>query len=42
MNVGSGKMKDWVVNKLIKGWSTHRSSITFPSKTFNQMWKEKN
>lgn len=42
MNVGSGKMKDWVVNKLIKGWSTHRSSITFPSKTFNQMWKERN
>lgn len=41
MNIGTGKMKNWVVNKLIKGWSAHRNSITFPPKTFNEMWKEK-
>ena len=41
MNAGSGKMKNWVVNKLIKGWTVHRNSITFSSKTFNELWKEK-
>lgn len=41
MNIGTGKMKNWVVNKLIKGWSAHRNSITFSPKTFNEMWKEK-
>ena len=41
MNIGTGKMKNWVVNKLIKGWSAHRNSIMFSPKTFNEMWKEK-
>jgi len=41
MNIGTSKMKNWVVNKLIKGWSAHRNPITFPPKTFNEMWKEK-
>ncbi len=41
MNMGSSKIKNWVVNKLIKGWSAHRNSITFPAKTFNELWKTK-
>lgn len=41
MNIGTGKMKTWMMNTLIKGWSTHRNNLTFPSKTFNQLWREK-
>jgi L-lactate dehydrogenase complex protein LldF len=41
MNSGNGKMKTWVVNKLFTGWSRHRAELTFPARTFNQMWKEK-
>lgn len=41
MNMGSGKMKNWVVNRLLKGWTEHRGKMEFPQKSFNQMWKEK-
>lgn len=41
MNKGSRKMKGWVVNNLISGWSKHRGDLHFPEKTFNQMWKDK-
>lgn len=41
MNKGSGSVKNWVVNKLIRGWSKHRAPLQFPDKTFNQMWMEK-
>lgn len=41
MNVGSGKMKNWVVNKVFKGWTAHRSELDFSQKTFNELWKEK-
>jgi L-lactate dehydrogenase complex protein LldF len=41
MNRGSGSVKNWVVNKLIRGWSKHRAPLQFPEKTFNQMWMEK-
>lgn len=40
MNMGKGKLKNWVVNKIFKGWTTHRSELNFSEKTFNQMWKE--
>lgn len=42
MNMGTGKMKNWMISHLIKGWSTHRNNLIFPSKTFNELWKEKN
>ena len=42
MNTGSSKMKNWVVNKLLKEWSKHRSDMEFPKRSFNQLWKEKN
>jgi len=41
MNMGTGKMKNWVVNSLLKGWKEHRSEMVFPKKSFNQLWKEK-
>jgi L-lactate dehydrogenase complex protein LldF len=41
MNMGTGKMKNWVVNKVFKGWTAHRSDLDFSQKTFNAMWKDK-
>jgi L-lactate dehydrogenase complex protein LldF len=40
MNMGSGTMKNWVVNKVAKGWNRHHSNLDFSKKTFNQLWKE--
>jgi len=40
MNVGNDKMKNWVVNKLFKGWASHRSELNFSKKTFNEMWND--
>ena len=41
MNMGNARIKNWVVNKLLKGWKEHRSEMNFPKSSFNQMWKEK-
>ena len=41
MNLGNRKIKNWVVNTLLKGWKEHRSEMEFPKKSFNQMWQEK-
>ena len=41
MNIGTSKMKNWVVNTLVKGWKQHRSEMEFPQKSFNQMWKDR-
>ena len=41
MNMGSARIKNWVVNKLLKGWKEHRSEMNFPKSSFNQLWKEK-
>lgn len=40
MNMGNGKLKNWVVNKVFKGWTTHRSNLDFSEKTFNEMWQD--
>ena len=40
MNMGSGPLKNWVVNKVFKGWTAHRGNLDFSKKTFNQMWQE--
>jgi L-lactate dehydrogenase complex protein LldF len=42
MNMGSAKIKNWVVNTFVKDWKKHRSEMEFPKKSFNQMWKERN
>jgi L-lactate dehydrogenase complex protein LldF len=41
MNMGNGKMKSWVVNKVFKSWTMHRSNLNFSQKTFNEMWAER-
>jgi L-lactate dehydrogenase complex protein LldF len=41
MNRGSSGIKNWMVNKMFKGWTRHRADLDFPEKTFNEMWKEK-
>ena len=40
MNQGNAPIKNWVINKMFKGWSSKRASLEFPKKTFNQLWKE--
>ncbi|MGI8582637.1 MAG: LUD domain-containing protein, partial [Chitinophagaceae bacterium] len=41
MNLGNGKMKNGIVNKIFKGWQKNRSELHFSQKTFNEMWKER-
>ena len=41
MNIGNSKMKNWMINKIFKGWTGHRADLHFAEKTFNQQWKEK-
>jgi len=40
MNQGTAPIKNWVINKMFKGWSNQRAPLEFPAKTFNQHWKE--
>jgi len=40
--MGSSKIKSWVINTFVKDWKKHRSSLDFPAKSFNQLWKERN
>jgi L-lactate dehydrogenase complex protein LldF len=42
MNMGTGKLKGWVVNSFAKDWTKHRADLDFPAKSFNQLWREKN
>ena len=41
MNMGNQKLKNWMVNKVFKGWTHSRADLNFAGKTFNQMWREK-
>jgi L-lactate dehydrogenase complex protein LldF len=41
MNMGNQKLKNWMVNKVFKGWTTNRADLNFAGKTFNEMWKER-
>jgi L-lactate dehydrogenase complex protein LldF len=40
MNMGNHQLKNWVINRMFKGWNRHRADLHFPEKTFNQRWKE--
>jgi L-lactate dehydrogenase complex protein LldF len=42
MNLGSGNLKNKLVNGLFKDWKKNRSDLVFSAKTFNQMWRETN
>ncbi|MEP7252697.1 MAG: LutB/LldF family L-lactate oxidation iron-sulfur protein [Ginsengibacter sp.] len=41
MNMGSGNLKNKVVNRLFKDWNKHRSDLEFSKKTFNELWKDR-
>lgn len=41
MNLGTGGLKNAVVNGMFKGWKQNRSDLNFSKKTFNQMWKDR-
>lgn len=41
MNIGSGKLKNKVVNSMFTSWKENRSDLQFSDKSFNQMWKER-
>lgn len=42
MNMGSSKIKNFVLNNFVKEWKKHHGELQFPEKSFNQMWREKN
>ena len=41
MNAGNSRIRNWIVNKVLKGWKKHRGEMEFPKKSFNWLWKEK-
>jgi L-lactate dehydrogenase complex protein LldF len=41
MNMPNRSMKNWVVNRLVKGWKEQRGNLEFPSRSFNTQWREK-
>jgi len=41
MNMGNGKLKNWIVNKMFKAWTKQHGNLDFSGKTFNELWKEK-
>jgi len=42
MNMGSGPLKNKLVNRIFKDWTRSRGKLDFSKKTFNEMWKERN
>ena len=40
MNMGNHRIKNWMINRLFKGWTGHRADLKFPAKSFNQQWRE--
>jgi L-lactate dehydrogenase complex protein LldF len=41
MNMGNGKLKNWMINKVFSAWTAHRGKLNFSDKTFNEMWDER-
>ena len=41
MNLGSGPLKNKMVNGIFTDWKKNRADLNFSQKTFNQMWKER-
>ena len=42
MNMGSSKMRNWMINTFVKDWTRNRGEMHFPEKSFNQLWRERN
>ncbi len=41
MNMGSGRLKNWMINKVFTAWTSQRHNLNFSQKTFNEMWAER-
>ncbi len=41
MNRGNDKLKNIFINKIFTSWTKNRAPLNFSTKTFNEMWKEK-
>lgn len=41
MNMGNGKLKNVMVNKVFTKWTAHHGDLKFADKTFNEQWKKK-
>ena len=41
MNSGNRSLKNWLINKVFRGWNAHRADLDFAEKTFNEIWKQK-
>ncbi len=41
MNMGNGRLKNLVVNKIFTPWTAHRGQLDFSQKTFNEMWDDR-
>ena len=41
MNLGSGALKNKLVNGMFTDWKKNRADLDFSQKTFNEMWKER-
>jgi L-lactate dehydrogenase complex protein LldF len=41
MNMAPAKAKTWVVNNFVKSWRLNRSTLQFPKKSFNELWRER-
>ncbi len=41
MNLGNGKLKNLMVNKMFTAWTKTRSDLHFSQKTFNEMWRDR-
>jgi L-lactate dehydrogenase complex protein LldF len=41
MNMGNSKIKNWLINRVFRGWNRQRADLYFPDKSFNQRWVEK-
>ena len=39
MNIGTPKLKNWLVGKAFKAWTAHRDALEFAPKTFNERWR---
>jgi L-lactate dehydrogenase complex protein LldF len=40
MNSGSGRLKSFMINRFVHAWTRSRGEMTFPKKSFNELWRE--
>jgi len=41
MDLAGGKLKSWVVNRMVRGWREAHGEIDFPAQSFSRQWRSK-